>query len=346
MIDWYYKRRTNGRTVLHYARFTDPEHLLYASENDEQYTEKGWYWDGEYPVVVDALFPEKGSPMGFGYIDIARDPQLYIDKLWSNILETSLINTKRRFLVSESVNVNEDELRDVIRQGTLTLGFIGLAECLKALTGAHHGESDEAQQLGLRIVRHMRRRMDEASEQYGLNFSLIATPAEGLSGRFTRLDAARFGKIPGVTDRAYYTNSFHVPVYYPINVFDKIAKEAPYHAMTNGGHISYVEFDGLGANNPDAFEAVVRAMKEAGIGYGSINHPVDRDPLCGYTGVIAGERCPKCGRRESDGPVGFERIRRITGYLVGSLERFNDAKRAEVKDRVVHGMGASHSPEQ
>lgn len=291
---------------------------------------------------LDGFFTDLDSRMG-----------LIVDQL----LERMEIQGHRRvknfpFLMGQHVWMgsealsSEDELRDVIRQGTLTLGFIGLAECLKALTGAHHGESDEAQQLGLRIVGHMRRRMDEASEQYGLNFSLIATPAEGLSGRFTRLDAARFGKIPGVTDRAYYTNSFHVPVYYPINVFDKIAKEAPYHAMTNGGHISYVEFDGLGANNPDAFEAVVRAMKEAGIGYGSINHPVDRDPLCGYTGVIAGERCPKCGRRESDGPVGFERIRRITGYLVGSLERFNDAKRAEVKDRVVHGMGASHSPEQ
>ena len=230
----------------------------------------------------------------------------------------------------------EDELADVIRQGTLTVGFIGLAECLKALTGKHHGESAEAQELGLKIIRHMRERIDEAAAQYDLNFSLIATPAEGLSGRFTRIDAKRFGKIPGITDREYYTNSFHVPVYHKIGVFDKIALEAPYHELTNGGHISYVELDGLGANNPEAFEQIVRAMKEAGIGYGSVNHPVDRDPVCGYTGVIPGDVCPKCGRHEKDGPVGFERIRRITGYLVGTLERFNDAKRAEVRDRVKH----------
>lgn len=233
----------------------------------------------------------------------------------------------------------EDELREVIRQGTLTVGFIGLAECLVALIGKHHGESEEAQKLGLRIVGHMRQRMDEATKRYGLNFSLIATPAEGLSGRFTRLDAKKFGEIEGVNTREYYTNSFHVPVYYNIGVFDKIAIEAPYHNFTNGGHISYVELDGLGANNPEAFEAIVRAMKENGIGYGSINHPVDRDPVCGYTGVIPGDVCPKCGRHESDGPVGFERIRRITGYLVGTLDRFNNAKRAEVRDRVKHGLG-------
>ena len=230
----------------------------------------------------------------------------------------------------------EDELAGVIRQGTLTVGFIGLAECLKALTGKHHGESAESQELGLRIIRHMRERMDEASAQYDLNFSLIATPAEGLSGRFTRIDAKKFGRIPGVTDREYYTNSFHVPVYHKLGVFDKIALEAPYHELTNAGHISYVELDGLGAHNPEAFEQIVRAMKEAGIGYGSVNHPVDRDPVCGYTGVIPGDVCPKCGRHEKDGPVGFERIRRITGYLVGTLERFNDAKRAEVRDRVKH----------
>lgn len=168
-----------------------------------------------------------------------------------------------------------------------------------------------------------------------MNYTLLATPAEGLSGRFVRMDRKKYGTIPGVTDKEYYTNSFHIPVRFPISAFDKIAKEAPYHALTNAGHISYVELDGDTCENPEAFETVVRAMHDAGIGYGSINHPVDRDPLCGYNGII-GEVCPKCHRRESDGGVGFERIRRITGYLVGTLERFNDAKRAEEHDRVKH----------
>ena len=234
----------------------------------------------------------------------------------------------------------DDEVREVLKHGTLTLGFIGLAEALKALIGCHHGESDEAQQLGLKIVSHMRKRMDEATNKYNLNFSLIATPAEGLSGRFVRIDAKKFGKIPGVTDRDYYTNSFHIPVYYNISSWNKIKKEAPYHALTNGGHISYVELDGDPANNLEAFEQIVRCMKESGIGYGSINHPVDRDPVCGYTGII-NDICPKCGRTENDGNQPFERIRRITGYLVGTIDRFNNAKRAEEKDRVKHSISAS-----
>lgn len=234
----------------------------------------------------------------------------------------------------------DDEVREVLKHGTLTLGFIGLAEALKALIGCHHGESDEAQQLGLKIVSNMRKRMDEATNKYNLNFSLIATPAEGLSGRFVRIDAKKFGKIPGVTDRDYYTNSFHIPVYYNISSWNKIKKEAPYHALTNGGHISYVELDGDPANNLEAFEQIVRCMKESGIGYGSINHPVDRDPVCGYTGII-NDVCPKCGRTENDGNQPFERIRRITGYLVGTIDRFNNAKRAEEKDRVKHSISAS-----
>lgn len=234
----------------------------------------------------------------------------------------------------------DDEVREVLKHGTLTLGFIGLAEALKALIGSHHGESDEAQQLGLKIVSHMRKRMDEATNKYNLNFSLIATPAEGLSGRFVRIDAKKFGKIPGVTDRDYYTNSFHIPVYYNISSWNKIKKEAPYHALTNGGHISYVELDGDPANNLEAFEQIVRCMKESGIGYGSINHPVDRDPVCGYTGII-NDVCPKCGRTENEGNQPFERIRRITGYLVGTIDRFNNAKRAEEKDRVKHSISAS-----
>jgi len=234
---------------------------------------------------------------------------------------------------------NEDSVAEVLKQGTLTCGFIGLAECLKSLIGKHHGESVEAQRLGLEIVGHMRKRMDEASKKYKLNFSLIATPAEGLSGRFVRIDAKKYGKIPEVTDRDYYTNSFHIPVYFKISAFDKIRLEAPYHALTNGGHISYIELDGDTVNNIQAFEKVIRYMHDCGIGYGSINHPVDRDPACGYTGVI-GETCPKCGRKESEGER-FERIRRITGYLVGTLDRFNNGKAAEERDRVKHACDIS-----
>ena len=179
--------------------------------------------------------------------------------------------------------------------------------------------------------------MNEATEKYHLNFSVIATPAEGLSGRFVRIDKEKFGIIPGVTDRDYYTNSFHVPVYYNISAFDKIRIEAPYHNLTNGGHISYIELDGDPTENLDAFESVIRYMKEQGIGYGSINHPVDRDPVCGHTGII-GDVCPKCGRKEGESGKGFERVRRISGYLVGTVDRFNDAKRAEVEDRVKHTL--------
>ena len=167
-----------------------------------------------------------------------------------------------------------------------------------------------------------------------MNVTLLATPAEGLSGRFVRMDRERFGSLEGITDRNYYTNSFHVPVHHNLRAFEKIALEAPYHALTNAGHITYVEMDGDPARNLQAFEKVVRAMKEAGIGYGAINHPLDRDPACGHTGVI-GDRCPGCGRAEGDGPR-FERIRRITGYLVGTLDRFNDAKKAEEHDRLPH----------
>ena len=206
----------------------------------------------------------------------------------------------------------DDTVGEVLKHGTLTCGFIGLAECLKALIGKHHGESDEAQNLGLDIIHHMRERMDQATRQYGLNFSLIATPAEGLSGRFVRMDRERFGVIEGVTDRAYYTNSFHVPVYYPISAFEKLRREAPYHAMTNGGHISYIELDGDPTQNLEAFEQVVRFMKECGIGYGSINHPVDRDPICGYTGII-GETCPRCGRKAGEG-VPLEKLHKLGLY--------------------------------
>ena len=228
-----------------------------------------------------------------------------------------------------------DRIRKLLKHGTLTFGFIGLAECLKALIGKHQGESAEAQKLGLEIIGFMRDKADEYSKQYNLNFSLIATPAEGLAGRFVNIDKAIYGKIKGVTDREYYTNSFHVPVYYNISAAKKIEIEAPYHALTNGGHITYIELDGDTTENVEAFEKVVRLMKDAGIGYGAINHPVDRDPVCGFNGVI-NDKCPGCGREEGD--VHFERIRRITGYLVGTVDRFNNGKRAEERDRVKHTL--------
>lgn len=234
----------------------------------------------------------------------------------------------------------EDRIEDVLKHGTLSVGFIGLAETLKALTGRHHGESAESQALGLQIISHMRRLMDAESEKTGLNFTLLATPAEGLSGRFVAIDREKFGTVPGVTDREFYTNSFHIPVYYPIQAYKKIQLEAPYHEYTNAGHISYVELDGNASANLAAFEKIVRCMKEAGIGYGSINHPVDRDPVCGYNGII-GEECPNCHRHEGDGNPDFERIRRITGYLVGTIDRWNNAKRAEEKARVKHGVSAN-----
>ena len=229
---------------------------------------------------------------------------------------------------------NGDNLRKVLKNGTLTIGFIGLAETLKALLGKHHGESKEAQELGLKIIGFMRDVCDKYANEYKMNFSLIATPAEGLSGRFVNIDKSIYGTIEGITDKDYYTNSFHVPVYYDISISKKVNIEAPYHALTNAGHITYVEVNGDTTSNPEAFEKIVRTMKEAGIGYGAINHPVDRDPVCGYTGVI-GDVCPNCERREEDGPH-FERIRRITGYLVGTVDRFNNGKKAEERDRVKH----------
>ena len=268
-----------------------------------------------------------------------------IDLVIEQLLERFKIQCKKKvhnypFLMGEGVWIDSeklgynDEVGEILKHGTLSVGFIGLAECLKALIGVHHGESEMAQNLGLEIIGHMRRRMDEISEKTHLNFSLLATPAEGLSGRFIKIDKKKFGIIEGITDKEYYTNSFHIPVYFPISAFKKIQLEAHYHALTNAGHISYIELDGDPAKNIDAFEKVVRYMKTQGIGYGSINHPVDRDPVCGYNGII-GDTCPKCGRSEENGPK-FQRIRRITGYLVGTLDRFNDAKRAEVRDRVKH----------
>ncbi len=242
---------------------------------------------------------------------------------------------------SEKLSPN-DTLRDVIKHGTLSIGFIGLAETLVAMIGKHHGEDEEARELGLDIITHMREKCDAYSKKYKLNFSLLATPAEGIAGRFTKIDRREFGKIKGVTDREFYTNSFHVPVYYPISAFDKIEIEAPYHNLCNAGHITYIELDGDPSQNIDAFEAVIRKMHDCGIGYGSVNHPVDRDPVCGFSGIIAGDTCPCCHRKEGDVP--FERLRRITGYLVGSLDRWNDAKKAEEKARVKHSVTGCYTP--
>ena len=247
------------------------------------------------------------------------------------------------FLMGQGIWLDSDKLEpddsvgEILKHGTLAVGFIGLAECLTFLLKSHHGETQEAQNLGLNIIGYMRKRLDEITKRMNMNFTLIATPAEGLAGRFVRIDRSKYGLIEGVTDKEYYTNSFHIPVAYKISAFDKIRLEAPYHALTNAGHITYVELDGDPCKNLDAFEKIIRHMKESGVGYGSINHPVDRDPVCGYTGVINGE-CPACHRKEDDGKAEFERIRRITGYLVGTVDRFNNAKQFEEKDRIKHDL--------
>ena len=228
----------------------------------------------------------------------------------------------------------EDKIAEVIRHGTLSIGFIGLAEALTVLSGGHQAQSAEAQALGLEIVTFMRKMVDHFADQYDLNFTLLATPAEGLSGRFVKIDRDLYGEIPGVTDKDYYTNSFHVPVSCETGSFNKMALEAPYHALTNAGHISYVELDAPPVNNLEAFETLVRYMASVGIGYGGINFPIDECPVCGNHGVIEGD-CPVCGSNE------IRRIRRITGYL-STLDRFNDAKRQELHDRRPHASLSSH----
>ena len=271
-----------------------------------------------------------------------------MDLVTRQLLDRFAIQSKKKvknypFLMGQGVWIGSKNLSpndcvgEILKHGTLSVGFIGLAETLVALIGEHHGQSDRARELGMEIVTFMRKYLDDLSQKMGLNFTLLATPAEGLSGRFVRIDKKRFGIIPGVTDREYYTNSFHIPVYHHISAYDKIRIEGPYHALTNAGHISYVELDGDPSQNLEAFEQVVRTMHDCGVGYGSINHPVDSDIVCGYTGII-GERCPRCGRLERDHGPKFERIRRITGYLVGTMDRWNDAKTAEEHDRVKHSV--------
>jgi ribonucleoside-triphosphate reductase len=224
-----------------------------------------------------------------------------------------------------------DTIASVINQGTLGIGFIGLAECLIALTGKHHGESDASQKLGLKIVSFMKKKADEFSDRYQHNYSVLATPAEGLSGRFTKIDRRRFGSIPGVTDKDYYTNSNHVPVYYKCSIRHKAEIEAPYHDLTRGGHIFYVELDGDATHNPETISKVVDLMDQLNIGYGSVNHNRNRCMDCGHEDANEHEEvCPECGSRNLD------KLQRITGYLVGTTDRWNSGKLAELKDRVTH----------
>ena len=281
----------------------------------------------------------KGDVQWF-FEELERTLDLIVDQMDERL---EIISNKKvrnfPFLMGEGVWIDSeklgwnDSIREVLRHGTLSIGFIGLAETLVSLRGKHHGEDPDSQNLGLEIIGFMRKYCDDLAQKRKLNYTLLATPAEGLSGRFVRIDREKYGELEGITDREYYTNSFHVPVYYPTDAFRKIAVEAPYHELTNAGHISYIEMDGDPLKNLDAFEKVVRYMHDQGIGYGSINHPVDRDPVCGYNGII-GDACPKCGRSEEEHH--FERIRRITGYLAGTLNRFNNAKRCEERDRLKH----------
>ena len=260
---------------------------------------------------------EKADMKGF-----FKELEETMDMVKEQLLERFEIQCNKRlynfpFLLEQGVWIDSDRLKDtdrlrkILKHGTLSIGFIGLAETLKALTGKHHGEDAESQKLGVKIVKFMREKCDGYAKEHNLNFTLLATPAEGLSGRFVNIDRAIYGKIKGVTDREYYTNSFHVPVYYNISIANKIKLEGPYHALTNAGHISYIELDGDVTNNIDAFEKVVRLMKENNFGYGAINHPVDRDPVCGYVGVIK-DVCPKCGRRAGEG-VAVDKIKELGG---------------------------------
>ena len=257
---------------------------------------------GREEADLDGFFEELGD-----LVELVKDQLLERFEIQCNrhVYNFPFLLGQGIWLDSEKLKPG-DKLRRVLKHGTLSIGFIGLAECLKALLGKHHGESEEAQELGLKIIGFIRNKCDEYSDKYNLNFTCLATPAEGLSGRFTNIDKAIYGKIKGVTDREYYTNSFHIPVHYNITIADKIHKEAPYHALTNAGHISYIELDGDPTENLDAFESIIRIMKKEGIGYGAINHPVDRDPVCGYVGIIH-DVCPKCGRREGES-VSMEKI--------------------------------------
>ena len=263
-------------------------------------------------------------------IDLVIEQLLHRFKVQGNlkVKDMPFLMGEGVYLDSENLDFH-DRIESVIKHGSLSLGFIGLAETLYALMGKHHGESKEAQLLGEEIIAFMSNKMHKATERYGLNFSLIATPAEGLAGRFLKLDQAKYGIVKGVNDREYYTNSFHIPVHYPISAYEKIRLEGIYHKYTLAGHISYVEFDAPPINNLGAVEDIIRHMKTSDIGYAGINFPIDFCESCGYLGVIQTDSCPLC--KQSN----IRRIRRITGYL-STINRFNDAKYNELKERVVH----------
>ena len=268
--------------------------------------------------MLDVTAKQLNEPYDFQKTALAKQFPLLMRSLW---------------LGADQLNPN-DSIEAVINQGTLSIGFIGLAECLKALLGVHHGESDEAQKLGLKIVSYMRERCNEYTEKYHHNFSVLATPAEGLSGKFTKIDRKEFGVLEGITDRDYYTNSNHVPVYYKCSARHKAEVEAPYHEMTRAGHIFYVEIDGDATHNPQVIMNVVDMMDHYNMGYGSVNHNRNRCMDCGYENADAHlESCPRCGSTHID------RLQRITGYLVGTTDRWNSGKLAELNDRVIHGMG-------
>ncbi|GAF65216.1 ribonucleoside triphosphate reductase [Bacillus sp. TS-2] len=271
--------------------------------------------------------------------------EFYVDIVTRQLYERFLFQGNKQaldftFLYSQGVwrggkSLNPDsKLHEILKQGTLSIGFIGLAECLTSLTGKHHGENKNSWKLGMKIVSFMREKMDKASEEYDLNFTLIATPAEGLSGKFVKNDQESFGKLTNITDRAYYTNSFHIPVHYRIKAMDKIRLEGPFHELCNAGHITYIELDGDVQHNLSALDGIIKAMADHQIGYGSINHPVDQCRACNYQGIIE-HICPKC---QNGNQSLITRIRRITGYLVGDMDKWNDAKKSEEKSRTKHGV--------
>ena len=299
------------------ANAVDPEKSITPGRGNLSFTSINLPRLGIKHGIVGKDGREKADMKGFfaeldEMLDLVKDQLLERYEIQCNkrVYNFPFLMGQGVWLDSEKLKPN-DKLKKVLKHGTLSIGFIGLAECLKALTGKHHGEDEEAQKLGLKIISHMREKCDEYTEKYNLNFTCLATPAEGLSGRFVNIDRAIYGKIKGVTDRAYYTNSFHVPVYYNISIAKKLEIEGKYHKLTNAGHISYIELDGDPSDNLEAFESVVRIMHDSDIGYGAINHPVDRDPVCGYVGVIK-DVCPRCGRRTGQ-PVSVDLLKQLEG---------------------------------
>ena len=297
------------------ANVVDPDRQIAIGRGNLSFTTINLVRLGIKHGIVGNTTRKKADMEGFykeldEKLELCRDQLLERFEIQGNkrVYNFPFLMGQGNWMDSEKLKPN-DKLKKVLKHGTLSIGFIGLAETLVALIGEHHGESTKAQKLGLEIIGHMREKIDGFAKDNKLNFSLLATPAEGLSGRFTKIDQAIYGKIKGVTDRPYYTNSFHVPVYYNTTISHKIKTEAPYHALTNAGHISYIELDGDTTENVEAFESVIRMMKEAGIGYGAINHPVDRDPVCGYVGVIR-DVCPGCGRREGE-PIPAELLKNL-----------------------------------